>query len=397
MQSLASGRFALSLNRGSSSLKFALFETEGNTRRLGGQFSRLGGPDPIFEADGHGAEPLALAGPAGVLEFLFNWIARQTDATAISAIGHRIVHGGARYRRHCLVDDALLTELERIAAYAPEHLPAEIEMMRSCRQRFPALPQVACFDTAFHSDMPLVARLLPLPRRFFDQGVQRYGFHGLSYSFLLKELQNLAGEQLANGRLILAHLGSGASLAAVHNGQSVDTTMGFTPASGIPMGTRSGDLDPGLMRYLAQAEGMDGTTFDRMVNHQSGLLGLSETSSDVRDLLAAEASDPRARDALSLFCYRIVQNIGAFSATLGGLDALVFSGGIGENSPAIRERVCDGLAFLGIELDGDLNQAGAPVISRPTSRVPVRIIATNEEAVIAAAIVTLLQQKDTMP
>ena len=395
----ASDRFMLTINGGSSSLKFAVYDAGGGARRLGGQFSGLGRPGTTLAVSGltrgRHVEPVASASHSEALELLFEWLAQEMGTAVISAIGHRIVHGGPRYRQHCLVDEALLAELARIAAYAPEHLPAEIEMMRSCSRRFPGLPQVACFDTAFHGDMPLVARLLPLPRRYFNQGIQRYGFHGLSYTYLIRELRRLAGEPVANGRVILAHLGNGASLAAVHKGRSVDTTMGFTPAAGIPMGTRSGDLDPGLIRYLAQAEGMDARGFDRMVNHHSGLLGISETSSDVRDLLEAEATDPRAADALDLFCYRIRQAIGAFAATLGGVDAIVFSGGIGENAAAIRARACDGLAFLGIALDTDLNLAGAPVISDPTSRVQVRVIPTDEEAVIAETVATLLQQKDT--
>jgi acetate kinase len=394
-------RFALTLNGGSSSLKFAIFELDGKTRRLGGKFDRLGHSGTTFEVEGtdrpRRTEAVSATGHAEALDILFDWIDRELGPQTIAAVGHRIVHGGPRYRTHSKVDDALLDELERIEAYAPEHLPAEIAMLKSCRKRHAALPQVACFDTAFHRDMPLVARMLPIPRRFHEQGVQRYGFHGLSYSYLLQELRRLAGEPVADGRLVLAHLGNGASLAAVHRGRSVDTSMGFTPAAGVPMGTRSGDLDPGLVHYLARAEGMDAQAFDRMVNHQSGLLGLSGTSSDVRELLAGEANDPRAAEALALFCYRIKQAIGAFAATLGGLDVLVFSGGIGEKSPTIRERICAGLDFLGIALDPARNQAGAPIISSATSPVTVRVIPTDEEAVIAAAIATLLQHKDSQP
>lgn len=394
-------RFALTLNGGSSSLKFALFDLDGKTRRLAGKFDRLGRPGATFEVDGtivpYRTEAGSATSHAQALDALFGWIDRELGSQAIAAIGHRIVHGGPRYRAHSKVDDALLSELESIVAYAPEHLPAEIAMIKSCRDRYATLPQIACFDTAFHRNMPLVARMLPLPRRLHEQGVQRYGFHGLSYSYLLQELRRLAGEQEAGGRLVLAHLGNGASLAAVHQGRSVDTSMGFTPAAGVPMGTRSGDLDPGLVRYLAQAEGMDALAFDRMVNHQSGLLGLSDTSSDIRELLAAETDDPRAAEALALFCYRIKQTIGAFAAALGGIDGLVFSGGIGENSPAIRERICAGLEFLGIAVDSALNRSGAAVVSSAASRVSVRIIPTDEEAVIAAAIATLLQQKDSVP
>lgn len=396
-QAKSDDRFALTLNGGSSSLKFALFD--GETRHLAGKFDRLGRTGTTFEVEGTNlprqTEDMSATSHADALDALFEWIDRTLGPQAIAAIGHRIVHGGPRYRVHSKVDDALLGELDSIQAYAPEHLPAEIAMMKACRERYAALPQIACFDTAFHAEMPLVARMLPIPRRFHEQGVQRYGFHGLSYSYLLRELRRLAGEQAAGGRLVLAHLGNGASLTAVHQGRSVDTSMGFTPAAGVPMGTRSGDLDPGLVRYLAGAEGMDALAFDRMVNHQSGLLGLSGTSSDVRELLASEADDQRAAEALALFCYRIKQTIGAFAAALGGIDGLVFSGGIGEMSPAIRERICAGLDFLGITLDTALNQANAPVISNAMSRVTVRVIPTDEEAMIAAAIATLLQQKDS--
>jgi acetate kinase len=392
-------RFALTLNGGSSSLKFAIFELDGKIRRLGGKFDRLGRSGTTFELEGtdlpHRTAGVSATNHAEALDVLFDWIDHELGPRVIAAIGHRIVHGGPRYRAHSKIDDALLGELERIESYAPEHLPAEIAMMKACRERYRTMPQIACFDTAFHADLPVVAQMLPLPRRFYEQGVLRYGFHGLSYSFLLEELRRLGGEQAAGGRLVLAHLGNGASLAAVHRGHSVDTSMGFTPAAGIPMGTRSGDLDPGLVRYLAQSEGMDALGFDQMVNHQSGLLGLSGTSADVRELLAGEANDPHAAEALALFCYRIKQSIGAFAATLGGLDGLVFSGGIGEKSPAIRERICAGLDFLGIALDSARNQAGAPIISSATSRVTVRVIPTNEEAVIAAAIATLLQHKDS--
>jgi acetate kinase len=244
--------------------------------------------------------------------------------------------------------------------------------------------------------MPVVARTLPIPRRYAAKGVERFGFHGLSYSFLLDELERQAGAAAARGRLVLAHLGNGASLAAVHNGQSVDTSMGFTPAAGVPMGTRSGDLDPGLVLYLAQTEGMDAVAFDRMVNHESGLLGVSETSSDVRKLLQREPGDSRAAEALALFCYGVKKTIGAFAAALGGLDTLVFTGGIGENSDIIRTRICDGLGFLGVDLDPAANEAGDPLISFPENRVAVRVIRTDEGAVIVKAIMEFLGHKETV-
>ena len=250
--------------------------------------------------------------------------------------------------------------------------------------------QVACFDTVFHNDLPRVARLLPIPRRYEAQGVCRYGFHGLSHAFLMGELARVAGAEAALGRVILAHLGNGASLAAVHHGKPVDTSMSFTPTAGVPMRTRSGDLDPGLVWYLARTEGIDAKRFNEMVNFGSGLLGVSETSSDMRDLLEHEAGDVRAAEAVALFCYHVKKWVGAFAAALGGVDTLVFAGGIGENAPIVRTRICDGLGFLGIELEENQNVANADVISANASRVPVRVIRTDEEWVIASTVCRIL-------
>jgi acetate kinase len=269
-------------------------------------------------------------------------------------------------------------------------MPSGIQLIDVFRRRHPKLAQVACFDTAFHRDMPRVAKLLSLPRRFDAKGVQRFGFHGLSYTYLMEELERIAGPQAARGRLILAHLGNGASLAAVRNGKSIDTSMGFTPASGIPMSSRSGDLDPGLVWYLARTERMTGKQFHEMVHHQSGLLGVSGTSPDMRDLLAREAKDARAAEAVALFCYQAKKWIGAFAAALGGLDTLVFTGGIGENRFQVRARICDGLQFLGLQLDARRNKAGAPVISARASRVTVRVIRTDEEVTIARTVCRVL-------
>jgi acetate kinase len=252
------------------------------------------------------------------------------------------------------------------------------------------LPQVACFDTAFHHDLPRIARLLPIPRRYETQGVRRYGFHGLSYQFLMGELSRVAGPEVARGRVILAHLGNGASLAAVRDGKPMDTSMGFTPASGVPMSTRSGDLDPGLFWYLARTEGLDAKRFNEMVNFQSGLLGVSETSSDMRDLIDHETQDVRAAEAVALFCYQIKKWVGAFAAALGGLDTLIFAGGIGENAPKVRARICDGLSFLGIELDEHRNAANDEVISAVAGSVTVRVIRTDEELVIARCVYNVL-------
>jgi acetate kinase len=260
------------------------------------------------------------------------------------------------------------------------------------RDRRPQLPQVACFDTAFHRSMPLVATQLPIPRRYAARGVQRYGFHGLSFTFLMQELTRLGDPAAARGRVILAHLGSGASLAAVRDGKCIDTSMGFTPTAGLVMGTRTGDLDPGLMSYLALTDAMSATRFQAMVNHESGLLGISETSADVRDLLDRETGDPRAAQALDLFCYQAKKWIGSFAAALGGLDTLVFAGGIGENAAALRKRICDGLEFLGIDIDEKANSGHAQRISTGAEgSVTVRVIRTDEEAVIAAATIGLLE------
>jgi acetate kinase len=290
-----------------------------------------------------------------------------------------------------LVTRDLLDELHRLRPYDPDHLPREIELIETFRQRYPKLPQVACFDTAFHHTMPRVAKLLPIPRRFDAKGVQRYGFHGLSYAFLIEELARVAGAQAAHGRVILAHLGNGASLAAVRGGQSLDTSMGFTPTAGLPMSTRSGDLDPGLAPYLARTEQVTTKQFYDMVNHESGLLGVSETSSDMRDLLSRETGDVRAAEAVALFCYQAKKWIGSFAAALGGLDTLVFSAGIGENCPSIRARICDGLGFLGIELDQTRNAENAEVISTAAGRVAVRVIRTDEELMIARSVIRVLR------
>jgi acetate kinase len=263
-------------------------------------------------------------------------------------------------------------------------------LIEAFQRRFPRLPQVACFDTAFHHDLPRVARLLPIPRRYEAEGVRRYGFHGLSYAFLMGELARLGDPAAARGRVVLAHLGSGASLCAVRDGKSVDTSMSFTPTAGVPMSTRSGDLDPGLVGYLARTENMSAKQFHEMVNFHSGLLGISETSSDIRDLLECEARDVRAAEAVALFCYQIKKCIGAFAAALGGIDTLVFAGGIGENAPAIRTRICEGLGFLGVQLEAERNAKSEGLISTADSPVAVRVIRTDEEHMIAKAVCQVL-------
>jgi acetate kinase len=321
---------------------------------------------------------------------LMDWIEKRFRRGELTAVGHRVVHGGPHYSEPQRITTQMIEELHQLQPFDPDHLPEEILLTEAFHHRFPNLMQVACFDTAFHHNLPRVAQLLPIPRHYEAKGVRRYGFHGLSYAFLVEELERLAGPQAARGRVILAHLGNGASLAAVHEGKSVDTSMGLTPTGGVPMSTRSGDLDPGLVWYLARTEKITAKKFNEMVNFQSGLLGVSETSSDMHDLLDREAQDVRAAEAVALFCYQVKKWIGAFAAALGGLDTLVFAGGIGENAPKIRARVCAGLEFLGIELDEGRNAGNEGLISTTTSRVPVRVLHTDEEWMIAKTVCGVL-------
>ena len=386
----------LVLNAGSSSLKFSLFEqAEPLVRSFSGNIERIGSSEAtstLKDNDGKVVECTKISAPnhtAG-LKYLLKHFAETTSQAAFTAIGHRVVHGGPHYCDPQLVDRAMLTELKRIRSFDPEHLPAEIALMEHFAAKLPDVPQIACFDTAFHHDLPRVAKLLPIPRRYETKGIHRYGFHGLSYAYLMQELEQLAGAKAASGRIILAHLGNGASLAAVCDKRSIDTTMAFTPAAGLVMSTRSGDLDPGLVAFLARDEQMTAAQFDKMVNHESGLLGVSGISSDMRDLLAQETKDVRAAEAVALFCYSTKKWIGAYAAALGGLDTLVFAGGIGEHNAAIRTRICEGLGFLGFELNESRNATHANVISTHASRATVRVIRTDEELIIARSVRSVL-------
>ena len=356
----------LTVNVGSSGIKCAIFRPGNPPERMLSETARRDGATALVD-----------------------WLEQQPAFAAVGAVGHRVVHG-MRHVEPEFVTDGLLDELREMSPMVPEHLPYEIALMDAFARRHPTLRQVACFDTAFHRDMPRVAKLLAIPRRLDAKGVQRYGFHGLSYEFLAGELARQAGPDAAGGRVILAHLGGGASLAALHRGKSIDTSMGFTPASGLMMGTRSGDTDAGLVAFLARTEHMTAEAFEHMASHESGLLGVSGTSADMRELLALEATDVRAAEAVALFCYEARKWIGAFSGALGGLDTLVFSGGIGENAPVVRARICDGLQFLGVQLDPSANAANAPQISAGASRVAVRVIRTDEELVIARSVYRLL-------
>jgi acetate kinase len=380
----------LTINAGSSSIRFS-FHRLGDppTKLLEGKMERIGldGTSLSVSDDGRGTRaPPRLAVDAAdhrtAAAFLMDWLEANPMFRDVSAVGHRVVHG-MKHSSPERVTPSLLDELRRIIPYDPEHLPREIELIETIGRKFPQLPQVACFDTAFHRSMPRVATLVPIPRRYEAKGIQRYGFHGLSYTFLLRELVRIGDPAAMRGRIILAHLGNGASLAAVRDGQCIDTSMGFTPAAGLVMSTRSGDLDPGVMSFLSIAESMSPEACRKMINDESGLLGVSETSSDVRDLLAREAGDIRAAEALALFCYQTKKWIGAFAGALGGLDTLVFAGGIGENAPLIRARICAGLEFLGVELHGQRNAENAARISSDAASVAVRVVRTDEESVIA--------------
>jgi acetate kinase len=386
----------LTINGGSSSIKFALFEAGGSLRRvLEGRLERIGLPESQLRVKGtNPADNFSRAVEAPdhtvAVGVLMDWLEERLGRVGLTAVGHRVVHGGPKYSDAQLITHEMVEELRELTPFDPEHLPEEILLTEALHQRFPDLPQVACFDTAFHHDLPRVARLLPIPRRYEAQGVRRYGFHGLSYAFLLEELARVAGADAAQGRVILAHLGNGASLAAVHRGKPLDTSMGFTPTAGFPMSTRSGDLDPGLVWYLTRTEKMSGKLFNEMANFESGLLGISETSSDMRDLLERAHEDVRAAEAVAVFCYQVKKWIGAFTAALGGVETLVFAGGIGENAPAVRTRICDGLGFLGIVIEEKRNAANAGVISPDRGRVCVRVIQTDEESMIASLVCRVL-------
>lgn len=386
----------LAINGGSSSIRFALYLGGEPLRRLlHGKLDRVGISGTVLtvedasgqQLDGRTVEAVDHRSPALVL---LDWLEAQSTFSSVKAVGHRVVHGMAHSEPE-LVTPEFLDELRRITPYDPEHLPLAIELIEAFGQRHPALPQLACFDTAFHHSMPRVASLMAIPRRYEAAGVRRYGFHGLSYEFLMEELVRLEDPAATKGRVILAHLGNGASLAAVRDGLSIDTSMGFTPASGLVMGSRSGDVDPGLIAYLARTENMSAEQFQDLMNHASGLLGVSETSSDLRDLLSVEREDVRAAEAVALFCYQAKKWVGSFTAALGGLDTLVFSGGIGENSAVVRCRICTGLEFLGIDLSEDSNATNESLISKDASRVRVRVIRTDEELMIARSVARLLE------
>jgi acetate kinase len=386
------------MNRGSATLKSTLYEIgTRNAVVLSISVAYSGAASARLKiADASGATLLDSsvkgAGSNAALQAMFAWLDKHEYLSGLKAAGHRLVHGGARYTEPQHITPKFLTALEKLVPLDPDHLPAAIKGIKFVAKKFPKLTQVACFDTAFHSSLPTVAKMYALPRRFYDAGVRRYGFHGLSYEYIVGELRKLDAKQAA-GRVIVAHLGSGASIVALQDGKSMDTSMGFTPLEGLVMSTRSGDLDPGLLLYLLAEKKTSAKEAGTLLNQQSGLLGVSTRTGDMRELLEKARQDPHAAEAIDLFCYRAKKYIGAYAAALGGLDALVFTGGIGERAPAIRERICAGLDFLGIRLDAAQNAANAPVISTTDSGVNVRVIQTNEDLMIVQHVITVLGEK----
>jgi acetate kinase len=377
----------LTINNGSSSLRAALYTMGSAERRLlAMQASRIGLPGSrVRITDAEGTCLLDAAPPLpdhrAALDTLVHWLASNAGALRPEVVGHRVVHGGSRYREPTLVTPELVTALEALVPIDPDHLPQALGGIRAVERAYPGAPQVACFDTGFHRTLPFASRTYALPRSLVDAGVVRYGFHGLSYEYVMDQLRAL--DPAAPGRVVVAHLGNGASMAAIHEGRSLDTTMGFSPTGGLVMGTRSGDLDPGLLVYLMRERGLSPDDVGTMINQQSGLLGVSGISEDMQDLLQREAQEIRAAEAVALFCHQARKYLGACVATLGGLDVLVFTAGIGEHAAPVRERICAGLGFLGLELDPARNAEHGAVISSDRSRVTVRVIATNEELMVA--------------
>lgn len=387
----------LVVNAGSSSLKFELFEPAAGAPRpvLEGIVEELTTAAVFTAADAAGG-PLgehrwpadAPPGHDGAVAWLGRWLGERLPGLTLRAVGHRVVHGGTRYRAPVRVDAHVLADLERLVPLAPLHQPHNLAGIRAVAAQHPGLPQVACFDTAFHATQDELAQLFALPQRYADEGVRRYGFHGLSYEYVASVLPAIDARAAA-GRTVVAHLGNGASLCAMAGGRSVATTMGFTALEGLPMGTRCGSLDPGVLLYLIDEHGMDARALERLLYRQSGLLGVSGRSSDMRELLAAQ-DDPRCRLAVDLFCYRAAREVGSLAAALGGLDAIVFTAGIGEHAAPVRERILRRCAWLGVELDAAANAAGGPRLTTAASRVAAWVVPTDEEAMIARHTLALL-------
>jgi len=383
----------LTINAGSSSIKFALFR-RGNPiparPELVGQFDGIGTAQGAHlkakDAQGRTLDDTALVLSGdhphrAALDHLVNWLRDHESGMEIAGVGHRVVHGAESYSHPILLNDAHVARLKEFIPLAPLHQPHNLAGIEAMRAALPGIPQVACFDTAFHRTQPAIAQLFALPRRITAQGVRRYGFHGLSYEYIADVLPQQLDEGQANGRVIVAHLGNGASMCAMLGRKSQATTMGFTAVEGLMMGTRTGALDPGVLLYLMEYDGMDAKALTNLLYKESGLLGVSGISQDMRELLASDK--PEAKEAVDLFCYRIVREIGSLAAAIGGLDALVFTGGIGEHAAPVREMVCRQLGWLGLEIDAVANAADAERISTSASRVAALVLPTNEEWMLA--------------
>jgi acetate kinase len=390
----ADGDAIVVLNAGSSSIKFCTFRRDGAAleRELRGQVAGLGGAPRLVakRAAAVVAERELSAGPLGhgeALGILIDFLRTELHGERIAGVGHRVVHGGLEFMAPTAVDAAILGRLERYVPLAPLHQPHNLAAIRLMLERLPGVPEVACFDTAFHRSIPEVAQLFALPPRFAQAGVRRYGFHGLSYEYVASVLPSIDA-RAAGGRSVVLHLGNGASMCALHGGRSVATTMGFTAVDGLPMGTRSGTLDPGALLFMFDELGMGVRDVERLLYHESGLLGMSGLSSDMRDLLASD--EPAAALAVDVFVYRVRRELGSLVAALGGLDAIVFTGGIGENQAEIRRRICADAAWLGVEIDEASNARHGPRISAPGSRVSAWVVPTDEETMIARHVATLL-------
>lgn len=391
--------YVLALNAGSSSIKFVLHTTghdgvsqrvfEGEITGIGfeGRLKVLGASrEVLIERQSNATDHIV------AMREVIAWLREHVPDEGLAAIGHRVVHGGSYFYESCIITDDTIKTLGGLTVFDPLHLPNEIDLIKTCKKAFTNVPQVACFDTSFHHTMPAVAHRMALPYEYEEKGLRRYGFHGLSCMYIMNELSRLDPEAAA-GRVIIAHLGSGASLTAVKNGESQDTTMALTPAAGIPMSTRSGDIDPGIVRYLAHTEGLTADEFDDVINKRSGLLGISGTTPDMEELLKLEKEDMRAKNAVDLFCYAVKKQIGALTAGMGGCDTLVFTGGMGENAPKIRARILDGLDFLGIQVDTRRNNQNKPVISPDGARVTVRMLHTDENQVIVQEVMKIQGEK----
>lgn len=381
----------LAINSGSSSVKFALF---GNTAALprlwSGAVERIGLANSSFHASG-GEQPVAagaIRDHEAAMQLVLEAVERQSRERSLSAVGHRVVHGGAEFAEPAIVDAAMLARLDRLVPLAPLHLPHNLAGIAVVCKNRPDLAQIACFDTAFHQTLTRLATLTALPREYYGRGIRRYGFHGLSYEYVVEALRR-DGADVDHERVIVAHLGNGASMCAVAGGRSVETTMGFSALGGLPMGTRCGDLDPGIVLYLADQLGMPIRRVEKLLYEESGLLGISGLSRNMQDLLA-KGDDPAASEAVEFFCLQARKHVGALAAALGGIDRLVFTGGIGANAPAVRAKICAGLEFLGIALDAARNTSGVRVISSAGAQVVVQAFDTDEELVIARHVRRLL-------